>query len=195
MLARAATIIRDGGVVAYPTDTLYGLAADPCNQQAVEQLYRIKGRQVDRAVPLVAASREQIEGLSGALPACGRLLAEAFWPGPLTLIVPAWDGLARAVSGGLGTVAVRVPDHAVARALARACGRPVTSTSANRSGEPAPMSPEDVLRGRPLQPDLLLDAGNTPGGLPSTIVDVTGNEPCLVRAGAVPWKRVLECLQ
>jgi len=194
-IARAADLLRAGVVVAYPTDTAYGLAADPASLRAVEQLYRMKGRQVDQAIPLIAADLEQIERCTGPLPDRLRLLGERFWPGPLTLIVPAWLALAPALRGEGDSVAVRVPAHEVARALARAFGGPITSTSANRSGMPASDSP-DVVRDA-FGPDLeaILDAGLSPGGPPSTIVDARGGRPSLLRSGAVPFERVLECLK
>ncbi|MCX6552980.1 MAG: L-threonylcarbamoyladenylate synthase [Acidobacteria bacterium] len=194
LIERAVEVLRRGGVVAYPTDTLYGLAVDPGNPRSVAQLYRIKGRQVDRAIPLIAASREQIEACGGALPPLARTLADRFWPGPLTLVVPAWPALCEDVHGGSGTVAVRVPAHSLARALAAGFGAPITSTSANRSGQPPATTADEVRLALAVHLDVLLDAGATPGGPPSTIVSVTGAEPRLVRAGAVPWERVLECL-
>lgn len=194
-LSQAASIIRDGGIVAYPTDTLYGLAANPWSAAAMAQLYRIKGRPVDAAIPLIAAGIAQIEAAGGRLGSISRRLAEGFWPGPLTLILPAWAGLDPGVHAGLGTVAVRVPDHPVARMLAELHGGLITSTSANRSGEPATVDPEQVRRTLGAGLDALIDAGPSPGGPPSTIVDAGGREPRLVRAGAVPWHRVLEFLE
>jgi L-threonylcarbamoyladenylate synthase len=194
-IARAAGLLRAGVVVAYPTDTLYGLAADPSSVGAIEQLYRMKGRQVDQAIPLIAADLEQVERCAGPLPAMLRRLGERFWPGPLTLVVPVWPGLAPGLHGGTGTVAVRVPAHEVARALARAFGGPITSTSANRTGEPASNSPDEVRIALGQDLEAMIDAGPSPGGSPSTIVDLRGERPRLVRAGAVPFERVLECLQ
>jgi L-threonylcarbamoyladenylate synthase len=110
-------------------------------------------------------------------------------------VVPAWPGLDARVHAGRGTVAVRVPDHPVARQLAEACGWPITSTSANRSGQPATSDPEAVRAALAADLDGLIDAGPSPGGAPSTIVDAGGDAPRLVRAGAVPWERVLECLK
>ena len=194
MIARAVALLRLGNVVAYPTDTLYGLAADPASERAVEQLYRIKGRQVDQAIPLIAADLAQVERCAGPLTAGVHRLGERFWPGPLTVIVPAWAGLAGALHAETGTVAIRVPAHPVACALARAFGAPITSTSANRSGAPATNVPEEVRV--ELREDLgaILDAGLSPGGPPSTIIDIVDGQPRLVRAGAVPFERVLECL-
>jgi L-threonylcarbamoyladenylate synthase len=194
-LLRAAAILRDGGIVAYPTDTLYALAANPASAAAMAQLYRIKGRPVDLAIPLIASGIEQIEGAGGVFSPATRRLAAAFWPGPLTLVIPAWPQLDASVHAGRGTVAIRVPAHPVARLLADACGWPITSTSANRTGEPATMAPAEVRAALAAELDGMIDAGPSPGGAPSTIVDASGGEPRLVRAGAVPWDRVLECLQ
>lgn len=185
-------MVRSGGVIAFPTDTLYGLAVDPRQPQAVFELYRIKGRLVDRAIPLIAADRAQVEGAAGGLAPRTAALAEAFWPGPLSVVVPAWPGLAPALLAGGRTVVVRVPDHPVARGLARALGHPVTSTSANVSGEMASADPDVVWSSLGSQVTLLLDGGAAPGGEASTIVDATGDGLRLVRAGAVPWARVLE---
>jgi len=195
VLARAAAILRHGGVVAYPTDTLYGLAADPASAAAMAQLYRIKGRPVDLAVPLIASGVDQVESAGAVLAPASRRLAARFWPGPLTLIVPAWSGLDARVHAGLWTVAIRVPDHPVATMLARLCGWPITSTSANKSGEAATGDPGVVRAALGDELDALIDAGPSPGGAPSTIVDARSDTPRLLRAGAVPWERVLESLQ
>lgn len=190
-IGQAASVLREGGIAAIPTDTLYGLAADPFNGSAVARLFTIKDRAKEKALPLVAGSRAQIEMSLGALSPLASRLADAFWPGPLTLIVPAPPTLAPEVTGGSGTVAVRVPDHAATRALCDACERPLTATSANRSGEPPTADPTVVEQALGALIDLLVDAGQTPGGPPSTIVDVTDSEPRLVRAGATPWDAVL----
>lgn len=185
-LDRAADVIRRGGVVAIPTDTLYGLAADPFNDDAVRRVFAVKDRMAERALPLVAANLAQVVSQLGALSPLALALAGRFWPGPLTLIVNAPDTLSPGVTGGTGRVAVRVPAHAVARELCRVCDRPLTATSANVSGQPAAATP-DVVFASLVQLDALLDAGPAPGGAPSTIVDVTGAAPQLVRAGAVAW--------
>jgi len=186
-IEEAGKWIRHGGLVAVPTDTLYGLAADPFSAVAVARLFAVKGRAAERAVPLIAADAAQVAAQLGRLPAAGQRLAERFWPGPLTLLMPATRGLAAAVSGGTGRVGVRVPAHAVARAICAAAGRPITATSANVSGEPPTPDPEQVERALGDGLDLLIDAGTTPGGAASTIVDVTGADPALVRAGAISW--------
>ncbi len=194
LLARAVLVVSNGGVVAYPTDTLYGLGVDPRLQAAMDALFGIKGRSPGQPIPLVAASADQVERSIGPLPPLGRVLAERFWPGPLTLVIAASEALAGALHSANGRVAVRVPAHRIARALPGLLGHPLTSTSANRSGEPAPAAPDDVVTSLGDSVDLLLDGGATRGGPPSTIVDVAGSEVTLVRAGAVAWERVLESL-
>jgi len=196
-LLPAVSAIAAGSLVAFPTDTFYGLGADPRSSAAVSRLFLSKQRPGDRPIPLVAGSIEQVRASVGTLTPLAERLALACWPGPLTLIIPASAALCREVHLGTGKVAVRVPDHAVARALALAVGHAVTSTSANVSGGGAPATAGEVemMLGDGLYGlDVLIDAGPLKGGLPSTIVDVTGAAPELVRAGAVPWDRVLKFL-
>ena len=194
VLEEAATVIRGGGIVAVPTDTLYGLAADPFSAAAVERVFAIKARSAERALPLIAADIKQIEDRLGPLPPAGQRLAAAYWPGPLTLLVRRPSTLASDVTGGLDQVGVRVPAHAVARELCRVCGGPLTATSANLSGAPASADPDEVARTMGEGVGLLLDAGPTAGGPPSTIVDVSGRAIRLVRPGAIPWEEVQACL-
>jgi L-threonylcarbamoyladenylate synthase len=141
-------------------------------------------------LPLIAADAAQAAWHLGGLPAAGRRLAERFWPGPLTLLVAAPGALASDVTGGTGKVGVRVPADAVARAICAEAGRPITATSANVSGEPATPDPDQVERTLGDRLDLLIDTGPTRGGAPSTIVDVTGADPVLVRAGAISWNDI-----
>jgi L-threonylcarbamoyladenylate synthase len=189
-IEEAAKWILAGGLVALPTDTLYGLAADPFSTAAVARVFAAKGRAAERALPLIAADAAQVATHLGRLSATAELLAARFWPGPLTLILPAPRGLAPDVTAGLGTVGVRVPDARVARAICAACGWPITATSANVSGEPATAQPEEVERTLGDRIDLLIDGGPTRGGAPSTIVDVTGAEPALLRQGAISWQEI-----
>jgi L-threonylcarbamoyladenylate synthase len=189
-IEEAGKWIRNGGLVALPTDTLYGLAADPFSVAAIARVFAVKGRAAERALPLIAADAAQVTAHLGRLPAAGQRLAERFWPGPLTILMPATRLLAREVSADTGTVGVRVPANPVARAICAACGHPVTATSANVSGEPAPATADAVERALGERIELLIDTGPAPGGAPSTIVDVTGGEPRLVRAGAVSWDEI-----
>jgi len=189
-IEEAAAWIARGGVVAIPTDTLYGLAVDPFSADAVARLFEVKGRAADQALPLIAADLEQAALRIGALTAVGRLLAERYWPGPLTLFLAAPRALPRAVHAGTGKVGVRVPRDDVARAICRAARGPVTATSANVSGEPPTADPEEVERRLGSRIDLLIDTGAAPGGAPSTIVDATVEPPALVRAGALSWDEI-----
>jgi L-threonylcarbamoyladenylate synthase len=187
-------VLSHGGLVIFPTDTLYGLAADPRHPGAVERVFRAKGRAAGQALPLVAASLKQVERSLGRLSGPTRQLAECFWPGPLTLVVDAGREIVAAMLGEGGTVAIRVPNHAVARGLGASLGFPVVSTSANRSGQPAPATADDAIEALGDVADLVLDGGATTGGEPSTIVDARGSVVRLVRTGAIPFSRVLEAL-
>jgi L-threonylcarbamoyladenylate synthase len=194
-LEPAVDWLRQGGIVAFPTDTLYGLAVDVASASAVRQLFDLKGRRPRAALPLIAASTPQVEALCGRLGPVAARLAAKFWPGPLSLVLDAPVTLAVEVHGGHRSIAIRVPAHRVAQALGTAWGAPLTATSANRSGEPAP-SRADALGSLGADPRVLvIDGGTTPGGAPSTLVDARGPRPRLVREGAVLWSRVLESLQ
>jgi L-threonylcarbamoyladenylate synthase len=194
-LAPAIGALRSGGVVAFPTETFYGLAVDPRSARAVRRVFGLKRRAADQPLPLIAADVDQVIDHVGTMTPLARRLASRGWPGPLTLIIPASSQLCDDVHLSTGKVAVRVPANAVARALARGTGHAITSTSANLSGEPPAATPDQVVRSFGTGIDVLIDAGPTPAGLPSTIVDVTGDAPVLLRAGVVAWDRVLEFLQ
>src|SRR4051794_19457689 len=192
VLAEAADVIRGGGLVAFPTDTVYGIAGDPRSDDAVARLFDLRGRDRGTAVPLIAADIDQARA-AGEIGAREMQLAEAFWPGPLSIVVPAASVLSRAALGGHTTVAIRVPALAVARELAAAFGFPVTATSANPSGVAAAESADEAAAILP-GVDLLLDGGRSPGGPPSRIVALAEHGPVLVRAGAVAWDRVIKSL-
>jgi L-threonylcarbamoyladenylate synthase len=180
-------------VVAYPTDTLYGLAVNPRNPDAVRRLYALKGRAETSALTLIAAEMSHVRAAGEMTPAAERLAAK-WWPGPLTLVIRARSIVTAETLAGGTTVGIRVPDHAVATALARDTGFCVTATSANRSGATAAATPAAVVAALP-DVDAVLDAGPSRGGAPSTIVDASHREITLVRAGAVPWERVLRSLE
>lgn len=194
-LKEVAAVLAAGGVVAYPTDTLYGLAVDPRNAAAVRRLFQVKGRSAEAAIPLIGAHVDQVEVQVGHLTEVARRLAAKFWPGPLSLVVDARASLAADVISRDGSVAVRVPGLEVARAIAAVAGHPITATSANPSGLPASATAEAVIACLGGAVDLVVDGGPTIGGPPSTIVRVHGAEVTLVRAGAIAWERVLELLQ
>jgi L-threonylcarbamoyladenylate synthase len=187
--------LRAGEVVAYPTDTLYGLAVDPRQAAAVERLFELKGRATGAAMPVIACDGDQVEAQAGRLSDLDRRLGDRFWPGPLSLVIDAWPSLAPGVAASDATVAIRVPDHAIARAIARAFGHPVTATSANRSGERPAATADQAINALGAAVALVADGGSTAGGAPSTIVRVREGLVVLVREGAIPWSRVLESLQ
>lgn len=193
-LQAAISALRNGGVVAYPTETFYGLAVDPRQAFAVSKLFTLKRRPPDQPIPLIAADVHQVVQQVGTMTPLAIRLASRGWPGPLTLLIPASDQLSPDVHVSTGLAAVRVPADPIARNLAGVAGHAVTSTSANISGEP-PVTTAADLDVRLLDGiDVLIDGGPTPGGLASTIVDASGAQPRLVRAGAIPWDRVLEFL-
>jgi L-threonylcarbamoyladenylate synthase len=189
LIGEAADAIRAGAVVAIPTDTLYGLAVDPFHHAAVARVFEVKGRPADRALALIAADTMQLTDRIGPLPPVARALAARFWPGPLTLLIASVPALAPEVNSS-GKVGVRVPAHLVARRLCASCGTPLTATSANISGQPASNDPDEVARVLRDLVDLLVDAGTTRGGPPSTVIDATGARPVLVRAGAIGWDEI-----
>ena len=189
----AVAVLRGGELVAYPTDTVYGLAADPCQPDAVRRVFRAKQRKTDLAIPLIAADAAQVS-LIGRLSTVGQTLAAAFWPGPLTLVIDAHPSIDRSLLGGRATVAVRVPRSPIARGLARGLGYPVTATSANRSGVPVCRTAQEIITMLGPELTLVLDGGRSSDARPSTIVDVSRATPVLIREGVVPWDRVLQSL-
>jgi L-threonylcarbamoyladenylate synthase len=195
IVASAVEWLRRGGIVAFPTDTLYGLAVDPTSAPAVAALFDLKGRRAEAALPFIAASADQVFGWAPRVSEDSRRLATVFWPGPLSLVVDAPGGIVPSALAGGGSVAVRVPAHDVARALAAAWGAPLPATSANRSGEPPAVVATDLANLARDAAVMVIDAGRTPGGRPSTIVDARQRPIALVRAGAVPWSRVLESVR
>jgi L-threonylcarbamoyladenylate synthase len=185
ILARAARALSQGGVAALPTETLYGLAADIASNQGLEAVARIKGREADKPFPLIIGEMSQLADLVTDLPPLARELAERFWPGPLTLVLPAKPGLSPRVVSAQGGVGVRLSPHPVAAGLARSLGRAITATSANFAGAAAQAKVEDLDPDLLAKLDLVLDAGPCPGGKPSTILDLCGPEPRLLREGAI----------
>lgn len=192
-LSHALSILRRGGLVAFPTDTVYGVGALAFNGPAVESIYAAKERPVEKAIPILISSVEALEKVARTVPPMVRRLAVMFWPGPLTMVLPKIPSLPAAVSA-TANVAVRVPDHPVARALLAKAG-PLAVTSANLSGYPSPDTAEEVLRQLNGRIPLILDGGQTPGGVPSTLVDCTGREPVILRPGPITMPELLKVLE
>lgn len=186
LIARAADLLRDGRLVAYPTETFYGLAADPRDARAVERVFQAKGRPERMALPLIASDPDAAMTCYRQFPEAARRLAAAFWPGPLTLVLQASGDLQPRLLGGGTTVGIRVSSHPVALALARAMGGPIIATSANRSGQPPPQSAAEVEEALGPEVALILDGGAARGGQASTVLDLSAGPPRVVRSGAVP---------
>ena len=184
-IAQAARLIRDGELVAFPTETVYGLGADALNPQAVARIFQAKGRPADNPIIVHIPSFQDLASLTLAIPPLAGVLAARFWPGPLTLVVQRAPHVPHITTGGLETVAVRVPAHPVALALLRAAQRPVAAPSANRSGRPSPTCAGHVLEDLQGRVKLVLDAGPCAVGVESTVLDVTQDPPVLLRPGGV----------
>jgi len=183
--------LTSAGLMALPTETFYALAAHPFEERALAHLFALKGRPPDKPVLLLVSGPDMLNQVSGDIPETARTLMASFWPGPLTLILPSRAGLSSWLTGGPGGVGVRQPRHEVTRRLIEALGFPVTGTSANRSGQPACTRAMEVQQEFGGDLALIVDAGPCPGGLPSTIVDVSVFPPRLVRAGAVAVPEIL----
>jgi L-threonylcarbamoyladenylate synthase len=189
-LAKACVALRAGGVVAFPTETYYGLAVDPFNQEALSRLFALKGRAGDKPVLLIIDHPSQLSTLVAEIPPPFPLLMERFWPGPLTLVFPGAPSLPGMLTGHRGTIGVRVSSHPVARQLVRAFGRPLTATSANFSGQPAAVAASGVLEQLGPEVDAVLDGGETPGGQGSTLLGYQEGKVCLLRAGVIHFAEI-----
>ena len=191
-IARALEILQAGGLVAMPTDTVYGVGALAFDAQAVERIYEAKNRPNEKAIPILMGDADDLHKVVASVPEMGFVLAGRFWPGPLTLLLPKHPSLPEGISN-LPTVGVRVPDHAVARALLQAAG-PMAVTSANLSGLPSTTLAGEVLAQLGGRIPLILDGGRTPGGIPSTVVDCTGADPKILRQGPISRDEILKAL-
>ena len=191
---RAAELIRRGDVVGLPTDTFYGLAADPFNLAAVARIYEIKGRPERKALPILLASLEQAEEMVGDVPDIFFVLAERFWPGALTLVVDAASRVPLKVTGNTGRVALRQPDSKITTAVIAAAGTPVTGTSANLSGFAACNSAAQVVKQMGERLPLILDGGESRALLASTVVDLRGENWIVVREGPISEDQIREAI-
>ena len=185
VMRQAAQVLRSGGLLAFPTETFYGLAAAGLDAVAVRRVFAVKGRPASMPLLLLVDSRAMAASVTTEIPPRASELMARHWPGALTLVLAAAPAVPAEVTAGTGTVGVRVPAHAVARALVRALGEPVTAPSANPTGAPPPVTAGEVLAQLEGAIDLILDAGATPGGAPSTVLDVTVDPPRVIRQGAV----------
>lgn len=193
-IRRAGEVIKRGGLVAFPTETVYGLGGDALNPEASGKIYAAKGRPSDNPLIVHIADMEHLEGIAESVPESARILAEKFWPGPLTMIFPKTGIVPRETTGGLDTVAVRMPSHPVALSLIEASGGYIAAPSANLSGKPSPTEAIHVIRDLKGRIDMIIDGGSTSIGLESTIVDFTGNVPVILRPGFINPEMLREIL-
>lgn len=194
-LRYAAEFIRRGEIVAIPTDTFYGIAADPFNLAAVDQIYRVKGRPETRALPILVNAPSQALALSRDVPYTFHRLASKFWPGPLTILVEASTGVPLKVTAHTGNVALRWPKSVIVDALIGLVKGPITGTSGNISGQPACATAIDLLEQMGDRLPLIIDAGETPGNLASTIVKLDGDDWMVMREGVVTEQEIRAALE
>ena len=189
-LAEALAVLKGGGLIAYPSDTVYGLGAAASDERAVARAFAVKGRLSEKALPLLLADVEDMAPLCAEVPPIAKLLTERFWPGPLTVVLRRSPSFQSPALGGGDSVALRVPDHFFLRQLIRALGEPITGTSANRSGRPSCRTAREVQRQLGNAVDLIIDGGSSRVGQESTVVDITLDHPKIVRGGALSRKEI-----
>ncbi len=182
---QAISVLKQGGIVAFPTDTVYSLGASISMVPAVERVYRVKQRPHQRALPVLLADISQIGEVARVVPSIAQILADKFLPGALTLVLPKLETVPDIVTGGGNTVAIRIPAHPIPVALVRGVGTPIVGTSANLSGQPSALTYEEAHAQLGDKVDLIIDGGRCPGGTESTIVDLTGETPVILREGAI----------
>jgi L-threonylcarbamoyladenylate synthase len=189
----AADIVRKGGIIAFPTDTVYGLGANPYIGKAVRRIYEIKQRPRNLPLPVLLADESQLDAIVTGIPRTARLLIEAFWPGGLTMVFPKADLFPG--SAGESSVAVRIPDYEITRTLIRKAGVPIIGTSANISSRPSAVDSVEVREQLGDAVDMIIDGGRCPGGIESTVVDVTGSSPVILREGAISAEKIVKLLR
>lgn len=184
-LDQAVKCIKEGGVVAFPTETYYGLAVDPDSSTAVANLFKLKGRQADKPLLLLIENKEHLQSIAEEIPIQFFPLMEKYWPGPLTLVFPARKEVCRQITGNSGSVGVRISSHPLARELVKKVGKPITATSANRSGQPPAATAREVqaMFGNSL--NYILDGGQTPTGLCSTVLGFKKGRCTVIRPGQI----------
>lgn len=194
IIARAAALILRGGVIAYPTETFYGLGADATNEQAISRIFDIKERAFHNPISVIISAQDDIYPLIRNSTDLADKLMKAFWPGPLTIVFNAAENVSTLLTAGSGKIGIRLPGHPIARLIARESGRPLTATSANFSGQPECVTADEVIGQIGVKIDAVIDGGVTPGENPSTIIDVTCNPPAVLRDGAITRKSLAEIL-
>lgn len=193
-LDHAAQVLRDGGLVAFPTETVYGLGANALDQHAVEGIYKAKGRPSDNPLIVHIAETGALKELTSGIPGTAAKLMEACWPGPLTLLMPKSDKIPAIVTAGLDTVGIRMPSNPIALELIRKSGVPVAAPSANSSGRPSPTLAKHVMEDLSGKVDVIIDGGHSKVGVESTVLDITAEPPMILRPGGVTLERLTQIL-
>jgi L-threonylcarbamoyladenylate synthase len=191
LIHKAVLLLRAGEVVAFPTETFYGLAVDATNDLAIERIFQIKGRSFTSPIALISGSKNGINGLVTQVPAVSEELMQIFWPGPLTLLFPASPGINPRLTAGTGKIGIRVSSHPVADSLSNSLGGPITATSANLSGAAECTTAGEVLASLGDRVALVIDGGPTQGGKGSTLIDPTVDPPACLREGAIPFSVIM----
>jgi len=186
-VSEGVRVMVNGGIVVYPTDTVYGLGADVFNTAAVERVFEAKGRPKGMPLPVLVPSIDSLCIIAQNIPSIAWILADKFWPGPLTLILPSRPEIPSVITARGWTVAARIPDHPVPLALTRALGAPITGTSANRTGHPVPATISEAREQLENRVDFLISSGPKPSGQASTILDITQSPPRILRSGIIPY--------
>jgi Sua5/YciO/YrdC/YwlC family protein len=193
-IKQAVAILKNGGVVAYPTDTVYGLGACMTDIKAVDRIFQVKGRPKGMALPVLIADLKQIEEIVTEFTPAAKRLAEEFLPGALTIILPKSADVPDIITGGGKTIAFRIPNHPVPLALVKGLGKPIVGTSANLSGQPSALTADEVRKQIGDKIDMVIDGGKCPGGIESTVIDLSGEKPIIRRQGAIPIEKLRKIL-
>ena len=187
LIAQATAVLKGGGVIAYPTETFYGLGVDATNVKAVERLFAVKGRDFKNPIPVVVGDIAILNQVVTDVPPLAQKLIDRFWPGPLTLVFSAAPVIPDRLTADTGKIGVRISSHPIARLLTGQLGSPLTSTSANRSGQKECITAQEVMEKIGDDLDGIIDGGETPGGRGSTILDITQNPPVVLRSGVIDY--------
>jgi len=194
-ILKAAQILKMGGLVAFPTDTVYGLAADATNKKSVRQIFEVKKRPFTKALPILIATKKDLGKYTSGNSRKIKKIIDKYWPGPLTIILGKKKIIPNIVTAGKKTLGVRIPDHPIALALIRALGRPIATTSANISDKPSPTNARGVKKYLNKKIDLILDGGKTKLGRESTVLDCTTSPPTILRSGPIPAEKIEKILE
>ncbi len=195
IFTRAATILSESGVIAYPTETYYGLGVDATNEKAIQKIYEIKGRDIKNPISIIIGERKNVYPLVCDVTLTTEKLMDSFWPGPLTIVFLASAEVSAFLTAGSGKIGIRLSSHEGARRIAQIMGRPLTATSANLSNQPECALADDVIKQIGNKIDAIVDLGQTTGGNVSTVIDVTCNPPVILRKGTISQKAIEKILR